>query len=1143
MLKKILTILLIIFGICAVAAFVFWFVFLEGNPWWIALAIISGIFGVVIAFIYIKKYFLRRREKEFVRSVIAQDEAAIKRAPVHERTHLKELQEKWKESVELLRSSYLRKKGNPLYVLPWYLILGESGAGKTSAIKNTNLNSPITEVSRTTGISVTRNCDWWFFEEAIILDTAGRYTIPIDAGIDKEEWEEFLTLLSKYRRREPLNGVIVTIAADKLLELNEAQLSDEGQSVRKRIDQLIRILGAKFPIYVLVTKLDLVQGMVEFTNIMPKQSRDQAMGYVNTQNTHDWKNVLDQTFASITERIKALQLIIVHQEDFIEPEVFLFNNNFERLRLGLEIYVQAVFEQNPYQETPLCRGVFFSSAIQEGKLPPESEKLFGVNRKEIQDIGHNNGLFLKDIFKKILPKDRNLFIPIQEFLTWRRVTHNMILLSWVLLWLCMCGIMSFSYMVNRNAFDIIEKSSFSPDMTGDLSENLHNIDMMRLKISDMDKANKKWFIRWFGFRHSLAFEVKLKIKFLQLFRDEILYPFDNEMVKKIQKPDLTTPNEQFWEYFNYYDARITLLEEYLKNRNSFSMDRFNALSVKLLEKNNPGLSSETASLFGVIYHDYLVWNEDEKEFNRQLVKFEDIINNLLKKNRNLGSILTGSIDSVSDVRMSDFWGNNNFIESKESIIIRGIYTGEGQQQLEKLIEKLETAVNDTSVIFREKRDFWEKYQQQFYDEWNNFSQRFFVDYRNINGVNEYKQIGALMTSRNNPHILFIERMAEEFSHVPQINPQPPWVNLVRELAEVRILSEKNDTEKPQSLLGKLEDKKDQIVQKTLEKTDQQKAFELKIRQEAASVLADYFDAISKITPALTSRERCFEMISDSNQSPLVSAENTFLKLKSILGDQSNLSPVWDHVIAPQQFLTEFAIKETACIVQEQWEEQVLGGIKDVEPEEIPRKLFSDSGGLVWQFLDTSGKPFITRDRHGYYAREILGRKLPFKTGFFDFINTGPESIVTFKPEYIVTMETLPIEINNDAFVKPQACTLSLQCSNEMFILENYNYPQSKTFLWSPNTCGDASISILFPDNKVSKQYRGAMGFATLLSEFRDGSRTFKAEEFSLNKNFLDTMNITWIRLSYKITGSKSVLQLLEKKPLRVPMEIVECWSL
>jgi type VI secretion system protein ImpL len=138
--------------------------------------------------------------------VVQLDESAIKGAPLHERRELQDLQEHWKESLSLLKRSSLRKRGNPLYALPWFVVIGESGSGKTTAIRNSRLESPVAYPDRAATISATINCDWWFFEDSIVLDTAGRYTIPLDEVPDREEWERFLTLLAKYRRREPING-------------------------------------------------------------------------------------------------------------------------------------------------------------------------------------------------------------------------------------------------------------------------------------------------------------------------------------------------------------------------------------------------------------------------------------------------------------------------------------------------------------------------------------------------------------------------------------------------------------------------------------------------------------------------------------------------------------------------------------------------------------------------------------------------------------------------------------------------------------------------------------------------------------------------------------------------------------------------
>jgi type VI secretion system protein ImpK len=61
------------------------------------------------------------------------------------------------------------------------------------------------------GIGGTRNCDWWFTDEAVLIDTAGRYTTQSsNREVDAAAWTGFLTLLKKFRPAQPLNGAIVT---------------------------------------------------------------------------------------------------------------------------------------------------------------------------------------------------------------------------------------------------------------------------------------------------------------------------------------------------------------------------------------------------------------------------------------------------------------------------------------------------------------------------------------------------------------------------------------------------------------------------------------------------------------------------------------------------------------------------------------------------------------------------------------------------------------------------------------------------------------------------------------------------------------------------------------------------------------------
>ena len=46
------------------------------------------------------------------------------------------------------------------------------------------------------GVGGTRLCDWWFTENAVLIDTAGRYTTQdSDAAVDRAGWDAFLDLL------------------------------------------------------------------------------------------------------------------------------------------------------------------------------------------------------------------------------------------------------------------------------------------------------------------------------------------------------------------------------------------------------------------------------------------------------------------------------------------------------------------------------------------------------------------------------------------------------------------------------------------------------------------------------------------------------------------------------------------------------------------------------------------------------------------------------------------------------------------------------------------------------------------------------------------------------------------------------------
>ena len=81
------------------------------------------------------------------------------------------------------------------------------------------------------GVGGTRLCDWWFTEDAVLIDTAGRYTTQdSNAAVDRAGWDAFLDLLKETRPRQPLNGLLV---AFPLSDIATAP-ADERRRMRRR---------------------------------------------------------------------------------------------------------------------------------------------------------------------------------------------------------------------------------------------------------------------------------------------------------------------------------------------------------------------------------------------------------------------------------------------------------------------------------------------------------------------------------------------------------------------------------------------------------------------------------------------------------------------------------------------------------------------------------------------------------------------------------------------------------------------------------------------------------------------------------------------------------------------------------------------
>ncbi|KAA8998156.1 type VI secretion system membrane subunit TssM [Affinibrenneria salicis] len=360
------------------------------------------------------------------------------------------LAERFSEAAQLLKKAQFSDARNGqsswwsrfnrqyLYQLPWYVIIGAPGAGKTTALVNSGLHFPLADrfgKSALRGVGGTRNCDWWFTNEAVLLDTAGRYTTQeSQQEQDTAEWQSFVGLLKKYRARQPINGTIITISiADLLTETPEA-LQQQARALRKRLLELHEQLGIHFPVYVMVTKADLIKGFSAYFTDLDKAQRDQVWGLgfpwqQSRQADFDLTASFEQQYTALQQRLEnGLPETLIREQDPIQrADSYLFPQEFAALRPLLSQYLETVFAKSGFETQFSPRGVYFTSGTQEGlpfdrvmgalnralQLPTLSERTENGNwdtldKKNPIPAGKGQSYFLKELLENVIFQESGL---------------------------------------------------------------------------------------------------------------------------------------------------------------------------------------------------------------------------------------------------------------------------------------------------------------------------------------------------------------------------------------------------------------------------------------------------------------------------------------------------------------------------------------------------------------------------------------------------------------------------------------------------------------------------------------------------------------------------------------------------------------
>lgn len=157
-------------GVVSIAAVLFSAALWFDLPLLWPIVAVAGLLSLILVVSLAKRIAARRSAAKLGDMLEQQAETGKAALPSGtKQTDLDLLRTRLAEAVRTIKTSKIGQAsgGAALYELPWYIVIGNPAAGKSSAVLNSGLQFPFAEKTGAIvqGIGGTRNCDWFFTTE------------------------------------------------------------------------------------------------------------------------------------------------------------------------------------------------------------------------------------------------------------------------------------------------------------------------------------------------------------------------------------------------------------------------------------------------------------------------------------------------------------------------------------------------------------------------------------------------------------------------------------------------------------------------------------------------------------------------------------------------------------------------------------------------------------------------------------------------------------------------------------------------------------------------------------------------------------------------------------------------------------------
>ncbi len=1018
----------VIFLLVALAVFlIFWLVGIWAH--W------SLLVSVLVAFVAVVVIFSARRTVLFVRRKIAQ--ANLRRSAMTDRKsgRLLSIQSLWRTA----RRNVQGEGGlfsNPLATLPFYLVLGNTGSGKTTLLLNVNIPIRFRTVSREEIPPPTETIELMLEDKVILLDTSGRY-VALDPAEDvMPEWSMILGLLHRTRLKEPFNGVVVAVSVEELWTLDPAKLSQLSQNIRQRIDSLMRTLHVRFPVYVMVTKLDLIAGFRAYLNAIPPSQTGEMMGILSNPK-ESWEATLARGIRDTAERVRTLMFLRADAPP-PDPEALVFPLEIVALEPLMAPFLKGLFEPSPYLHLPDFRGLFFSSGVlgtprfsqilghdfAKGRdreveivggasgsslparpqapsgrlapLAPSGKAAMAPAREGDKVSALLSGAFLKDFFTRRLPEDKGLASPTGFLAKLRQMSGDILLVGWYGASVAVGAYLFLSFVNAEQTVRTMVSHQPGPiSVDGDLHQNMESMERYGSLVDSMAQRDASLASRLLAFSYETGrLEEAMKRRFDRQFATAILPHLNQALRTRVRELLDDDPDHRLADYVDILVRKINLIKARIDGASFADLGTRPQPGVEDIVALDPSISPQEALHFSKVYLAYISWapldpvRQDLDSLQSLLLEVEQTLPDF-----HWLADWVNARDETDRVTLATFWKGTGKDLSKS--VVQPAFTNNGMKRISDFIEEVRNASPESFSVSRSVKKFRVWYDARKEDEWFAYLRNFSQGEETLADVLQWKTVFQSLPGARSPYLLLAKRLDTEFPKSPE-DSGTPWKVLLREylkIAKYRGLKS-NFIAKIQSYAVAFHES----GRAGFHRGPREGSRTMKSLVAAGRAYSRYMSTLSSIVDeGSQGRGHDLKLAGDyysysrkaTKKPPLLvsASESLALLQENLLSDNDPQEKIlWGVISGPFWTALDMVDREAACEIQDRWIAKVVSPAQaSLSGKDLDQFLLGPEGAIPG-FMDKTMGPFVQRTTAGFRLVSQKGRTVSMRPSFLLFIN-------------------------------------------------------------------------------------------------------------------------------------------------------------